>query len=101
MKIVQAGPNYGKEWPSTNSVQNFDYNGFGCQMLEGFASYEVLEFIQWTMDPGILQVTCTDGVPRRIPSCQLSPELLSTFPKPPELDPFNGNGVLFGLSCKS
>lgn len=101
MKIVAGGPNHGAEYPSDNAVENFDYNGFMVTSKKGFAPYEVKEFIEWTKDPGIVSVLCTDGVPRRIPTCQLTRELLDTFPERPQLDPLNGNGMLFGLNCTS
>lgn len=91
----------GEQHPTIGSVENFIYDGFGCETKKGFAPFEVKEFIEWTDDPGIVHVLCTDNVPRRIPSCQLSRELLDTFPEPPKLDPFNGKGVLFGLPSTS
>ena len=93
---VQRGPNTGKEFPSLKAVENFNYNGFMTIPLEGFASYEVEEFIEWTNDPGIGRFKCSNGEIKLIPSCQLTREYVKSLPEPPELKPLEGIGVLFG-----
>jgi hypothetical protein len=83
------------------SVQNFEYNGFYVMPKSGIAPYEVIDFISWTNDPGIGKFMCSDGIIRLIPSCQLSKEYLSTIPQRPKLNPFEGNGVFFGVPSSS
>lgn len=101
MKTINYGPNMGKKFPSLTSVENFYYNGFGVESIEGFAPYEVIAFLEWTNDPGIGTFKCSDGQTRLIPCCQLTTEFLNDCPARPKLDPFKGNGVFFGLSSKS
>ena len=72
------------------------------EMLPGFAKYEVKEFKNWTTDPGIVNVLCTDDKERRIPTCQLTRELLDEFPEKPNWPKFGEPGnVLFGEASKS
>lgn len=48
-------------------IQNWSYNGFGGELLDGLASFTG-EFIAWTSDPGVALIKCSDGENRRIPS---------------------------------
>lgn len=48
-------------------IQNFLYNGFMGQSLEGEANYTAT-FKEWTNDPGIAVCICSDGIERRIPT---------------------------------
>jgi hypothetical protein len=101
MDKVKYGPNAGKEFPSVKSVENFFYNGFATETLEGFASYEIESFVKWTNDPGIGVFKCTDNKERLIPSCQLEKSYYNSLPKRPKLDPFKGVGVFFGSPSHS
>lgn len=75
-------------------VKNFNYNGFFCQCLKGYAKYTA-EFKEWTDDPGIAVCVCSDGKERLIPSCQLEGFDYDAHPK-------QGNtGVLFGSPSHS
>lgn len=51
-------------------VRNFDYDGFGGQLLEGDAPYTA-ELIEWTLDPGVGRFRCSDGKERLIPTFAL------------------------------
>lgn len=101
MTEIKYGPNMGKEFPSIRSVESFAYNGFMMEMLEGFAPYEIEEFICWTDDPGIGKFKCTDGKIRLIPDCTFPEEYGKTLPPRPKLKPFEGKGVLFGTPSHS
>lgn len=48
-------------------VNNFEYNGFYGNVLDGKAPYKA-QFINWTNDPGVALMKCTDGKERLIPS---------------------------------
>jgi len=96
MTKIEFGPNVGKVFPSLRAVENFSYNGFGVESLEGFANYTVKEFVEWTNDPGIGKFLCSDEKVRLIPNCQLTKEYIKSIPSCPKLDPFKGIGVFFG-----
>ena len=100
---VFGGVNHNIEFPTKNSVENFNYNGFGVESKKGFASFKVLSLVKWTNDPGIGRFLCDDHKERLIPSCQLTKEFLNDYPKQQKLNCFgkNANGILFGKPCKS
>ena len=96
MEVIDYGPNMGKEFPSLNAVENFNYDGFGIETMKGFAKYTVKDFVEWTNDPGIGKFKCSDGKERLIPECQLTREYVKSLSARPKLDPFKGIGVFFG-----
>lgn len=51
-------------------VKNFEYNGFTGQMMKGIAPYRA-KFVNWTGDPGIARMLCSDGRVRLIPTFAL------------------------------
>ena len=51
-------------------IRNFSYGGFSGKLLNGFAKYKA-SFINWTGDPGIARMLCSDGVIRLIPTFAL------------------------------
>lgn len=51
-------------------IRNFRYGGFSGKLLNGFARYKA-SFINWTGDPGIARMLCSDGVIRLIPTFAL------------------------------
>ena len=103
MQKILDGPNYNVEFPTDNSIENFEYNGFSVEAMKGFASYEVESLINWTNDPGIGLFLCSDNKKRLIPCCQLTKDFLSKYKKQERLQCFgkNATGVLFGQPCKS
>lgn len=48
-------------------VRNFIYNGMFVNELPGFADYSA-EFVEWSKDPGMALMNCSDGKQRLIPS---------------------------------
>jgi len=52
--------------PKRYQINNFDYNGFSGQLTGGVAPYTAT-FTQWSTDPGIAVMACSDGKERRIP----------------------------------
>lgn len=63
-------------------IRNFTYNGFCGSVLDGYASYIGEEFIEWTKNPGIAKIKCSDGQIRLIPSYAIE----SDEPLPPGPD---------------
>lgn len=51
-------------------IRNFSYGGFSGKLLRGFARYKA-SFINWTGDPGIARMVCSDGIIRLIPTFAL------------------------------
>ena len=51
-------------------VENFEYNGFCGKSTGGFANYRAT-FVNWTGDPGIARMLCSDGEVRLIPTFAL------------------------------
>jgi len=102
-QTVFGGPNHEVEFPTDTSIENFNYNGFGCESLKGFADYQVVSLIEWTLDPGIGKFKCSDDQDRLIPSCQLTTAFLNTQPKSVKLQCFgpDAKGLLFGESANS
>lgn len=47
-------------------ILNFTYDGFGGRLTQGYADYTAV-FKEWTTDPGIALMACSDGQERRIP----------------------------------
>lgn len=75
-------------------VKKFEYNGFYCRSLKGYAKYTA-EFKEWTEDPGIAICICSDGIERLIPSCQLEGFDYSSYPEQKK------TGLLFGVPSHS
>ena len=51
-------------------IKNFTYNGFMGKLSGGLANYRA-SFINWSGDPGISRMTCSDGKVRLIPTFAL------------------------------
>lgn len=51
-------------------IRHFIYGGFSGKLLNGFTKYKA-SFINWTGDPGIARMLCSDGVIRLIPTFAL------------------------------
>ena len=51
-------------------IKNFVYNGFTGKLAKGTAPYKA-KFINWTGDPGIARMLCSDGRVRLIPTFAL------------------------------
>ena len=86
-------------------IEKFEYNGFYVKSFNEIADYTGT-FVEWTNDPGIAVVDCSDGTQRLIPSCCFSPveegvRIEDIIPTPPELNPFEGKGVFFGMPRSS
>ena len=81
-----------KLYPYT--VTNFTYNGFMGTVLKGTTSYKVA-FSNWTGDPGIARMICSDGKARLIPTFALRNNVISLPPDNVE------NRVLFGRPSRS
>lgn len=76
-------------------INNFKYNGFMGVSVPGKASYTA-KFNKWTNDPGIVQMDCSDGRLRfiptyAIPDCSLLPKQI--------IDP--DKKEIFGRPCYS
>lgn len=52
--------------PKTYRIYHFRYDGFGGSKTGGMADYTAT-FKEWTDDPGIALMMCSDGKDRRIP----------------------------------
>lgn len=52
--------------PKTYQIHHFRYDGFGGSKTGGMTDYTAT-FKEWTNDPGIALMTCSDGKDRRIP----------------------------------
>ncbi len=85
-------------FPTKDSVENFAYNGFAVQSLEGFAKYKVVKLLTWTNDPGIGRFICSDNIERLIPTCCLDSEFTKELPKQ---NYTNGKGDIFGAPSHS
>lgn len=48
-------------------IFHFEYNGFSGKLLDGETSFRG-RFLEWTNDPGIMRMDCSDGRRRLIPS---------------------------------
>lgn len=81
------------EFPFPYSVENFEYNGFSGKTLPGFAPYTAT-FVEWTADPGVVKMSCSDGQDRLIPTFAL--ETAMFLPKAERKET-----VLFGAPSKS
>jgi hypothetical protein len=64
-------------------VKNFEYNGLMGVSLPGFARWEITDIVGWSKDPGIIEVTGTDGATHLVPSFCLSDQLLVELPLQP------------------
>lgn len=53
-------------------MRNFNYDGFGGMLREGFAPYTA-ELVEWTLDPGVGKFQCSDSKVRLIPTFALVP----------------------------
>lgn len=53
-----------------HSIKNFGYNGFTGRLTKGMAPYKAV-FVNWTGDPGIARMLCSDGRVRLIPTFAL------------------------------
>lgn len=74
-------------------IKNFSYGGFSGKLLNGFARYKA-SFINWTGDPGIARMLCSDGVIRLIPTFALKGKGYSL--------PYDATKkVMFGASSRS
>lgn len=62
-----------EEYPFT--IKNFTYNGFFGKSIGGNALYKA-KFKQWTGDPGIALMECSDGKERQIPTYAIVGPLL-------------------------
>ena len=85
-----------QEKPYPYIVQNFDYGGFSGKLLPGSAGYRA-EFINWTGDPGIARMLCSDGVIRLIPTFALKGKGYSL----PEDTTRKEDKIMFGSPSKS
>lgn len=79
--------------PFPYRVENFDYNGFAMKHLPGFAPYSAA-FVEWTADPGVAKMKCSDGKDRLIPVMALETDLF--LPKAERKET-----VLFGAPSSS
>ena len=85
-----------QEKPYPYIVQNFIYGGFSGQLKPGFADYRA-GFINWTRDPGIARMLCSDGKVRLIPTFALKGRGYSL----PEDTTRKEEKIIFGRSSKS
>ena len=53
-----------------HSIKNFGYNGFTGKLTKGMVPYKA-KFINWTGDPGMARMLCSDGRVRLIPTFAL------------------------------
>ena len=60
--------------PFPYRIENFNYNGFMGKTLPGFAPYTAT-FVEWTKDPGVAKMHCSDGKDRLIPTFALETAL--------------------------
>jgi len=51
-------------------IRNFSYGGFSGKILKGLAKYKA-SFLNWTGDPGVARMLCSDGIVRLIPTFAL------------------------------
>lgn len=77
-------------------IRNFSYGGFSGKLLKGFAKYKA-SFINWTGDPGIARMLCSDGVIRLIPTFALKGKGCSL----PEDTTKKEDKIMFGSPSKS
>ena len=56
--------------PYPFNIKNFRYNSFTGKLAKGLAPYKA-KFINWTGDPGIARMLCSDGRVRLIPTFAL------------------------------
>jgi len=62
------------------SILNFTYNGFTGGLTGGKAKYTAT-FKQWTTDPGIALMSCSDGQERNIPGWAIENAKKKDFPE--------------------
>ena len=77
-------------------IENFTYNGFAGQSLEGLAPYKA-KFNRWTNDPGIAVFDCSDGEERLIPTFAVMGEMPDSTPK----QTYEGGKQYFGIPSHS
>jgi hypothetical protein len=80
-------------------IRKFFYGGFMGKLEEGYTSYTVTSFIEWTRDPGVGLFECSDGEKRLIPSFAFIENWREIRDLIPEQD--MTNKVYFGVPCKS
>ena len=77
-------------------VRNFIYGGFSGKLRPGFTKYKA-GFINWTGDPGIARMLCSDGRVRLIPTFALKGKGYSL----PEDTTKKEDKIMFGSPSKS
>lgn len=85
-----------QEKPHLYIVNNFTYGGFFGSLKPGVAKYRA-SFINWTGDPGIARMLCSDGVTRLIPTFALKDRGYSL----PEDLTKKEDKIIFGCPSKS
>ena len=70
----------GRKFPI--KIKNFEYNGFFGKEGKGFAPYTG-KFVKWTSDPGIAEISCSDGKTRYVPTFAMDHAFLTfVLPQP-------------------
>ena len=93
IKTLQAIADSIDEFPFP--VKNFEYNGFMGKIGKGMADY-TCKFKEWTCNPGVAVMDCSDGEERLIPTFAIrGSQLLSAQVMEPK------EKVLFGPPCSS
>lgn len=80
--------------PYPHIIKHFKYGGVYGRPLKGFAPYKG-KFINWTGNPGIARMLCSDGEVRLIPTFALK-SMGYTLP-----EDTTKNKVFFGIPSKS
>jgi hypothetical protein len=63
-----------------HNIRNFAYNGFTGNLTGGSAPYTAT-FKEWTEDPGIALMECSDGKERRVPAWAIEGFKAADYPK--------------------
>lgn len=78
------------------NIKNYVYNGFFVNLLPGMAPYTG-EFVEWTRDPGVARVMCSDETVRKIPTCCIEDFKVADYPK----QTYEHGKIIFGEPSRS